>query len=225
VRALVHLVPRAGAGSAFPARFAELLAELRDRAAKHGVAVNALHRLERDAFGRRTPFRAAFELEGDGAGERAEELLAGLGARIDDVAQPDLSSLVVGEDVVFMAPPRTPVRYQYLMRRNASYTHATYLERYANLHSRFGLVTPGHLGYVQLHVEPDVSRRVAARAAIGGWACDSISELYLESQDAFLAALSSSGFGREAIADEEHFVDRASSIDLCSTVEWDPTLG
>jgi hypothetical protein len=222
VRALVHLVPRAGAGPAFAVRFASLLAELRERAARRGLCVNALHRLERDAFGRRTPFRAAFELEGDSAGEGAAQLFEGLAERIDDVAHPDSSSLVVGRDVVFVAPPRTPVRYQYLMRRNASFTHATYLERYTKLHSRFGIVTPGQLGYVQLHVDPDASRRAAARAGIGGWACDSVSELHLSSQEAFLAALASSGFGREAIADEEHFVDRASSLDLCSAVDWDP---
>ena len=222
MRALVHLVPRAGAGPAFAARLAALLAELRQRASQRGLSVNALHRLEGDAFGRRTPFRAAFELLGDEAGDGAEELFEGLGARIDDVAHPDTSSLVVGRDVVFVAPPPTPVRYQYLMRRNASFTHDAYLERYAKLHSRFGLATPGHLGYVQLHVAPEASRRAAARAGLGGWACDSISELHLRSQEAFLAALSSSGFGREAIADEEHFVDRASSFDLCSAVDWDP---
>jgi hypothetical protein len=217
------MVPRAGAGVAFSARIASLLAELRERAAPRGLSVNALHRLERDAFGRRTPFRAAFELRGHAAGEGAEELFEGLGARIDDVAHPDMSSLVVGCDVVFMAPPPTPVRYQYLMRRNAAFTHTAYLERYAKVHSRFGLVTPGHLGYVQLHVDPAASRRAAARAGLGGWACDSVSELYLKSQEAFLSALASSGFGRDAIADEEHFVDRASSLDLCSEVDWDPS--
>jgi EthD domain len=223
VRALVHLVPRAGAGSAFSERFASLLAELREHAAPRGLSVNALHRLESDVFGPRTPFRAAFELRGDSAGDHAEELFGGLGARIDDVAHADISSLVVGRDAVFVAPPPTPVRYQYLMRRNASFTHATYLERYAKVHSRFGLVTPGHLGYVQLHVDPELSRRAAARAGLGGWACDSVSELHLESQEAFLSALSGSGVGREAIADEELFVDRASSLDLCSAVDWDPS--
>jgi hypothetical protein len=223
VRALVHLVPRAGAGTAFAARFASLLAELRERAGSRGLCVNALHRLERDAFGRRTPFRAAFELRGEAAGDAAGDLFEGLGARLDAVAHPDISSLVVGVDVVFVAPPAAPVRYQYLMRRNASFTHSTYLERYAKVHSRFGLVTPGHLGYVQLHVDPAASRQAAARAGIGGWACDSVSELYLESQETFLSALSKSGFGREAIADEEVFVDRERSLDLCSAVDWDPS--
>lgn len=35
-----------------------------------------------------------------------------------------------------------------------------------------------------------------------------------------MRALAESGFGKEPIADEEIFVDRASSLDLCSAVEW-----
>jgi hypothetical protein len=222
VRALTHLVPRAGARDRFGARVAQLVAELRERAAPRGLSVNALRRVERDAFGPRTPFRAALEVAGAEAGADAfDELFAGLGERIDDVTHADLSTLLVGRDVVFVAPPaRAPVRYQYLMRRNASFTHETYLERYRTIHSQFGLVTPGILGYVQLHVDLAASRRCAERAGFGVWGVDSVSELHLESQETFLRALAESGFGKEPIADEEIFVDRASSFDLCSTVDW-----
>ena len=78
----------------------------------------------------------------------------------------------------------------------------------------------GALGYVQLHVDPAASRRAAARAGLGVWGFDSVSELYLESQETFLRALAKSGFGKEPIEDEEVFVDRANSLDLCSTVDW-----
>jgi hypothetical protein len=221
VRALIHLVPRAGAGDRFGARIAALLAELRERAAPRGLAVNALHRLERDAFGKHTPFRAALELVGGNVGpDGIAALIGDFAARLDDVAHPDTSSLLIGEDVVFVPCARTPVRYQYLMRRNAGCTHAAYLDYYRTKHSRFGVETPGIRGYVQLHVDPAASRRAAARAGLGGWGCDSVSELHLESQEGFLRALAASGFGREAIADEERFVDRASSLDLCSTVDW-----
>ncbi len=222
MRALIHLVPRAGAGDRFASRIASLVPELRERAAARGLVVNALHRLERDAFGKHTPYRAALELTG--AQLVPDEVLAvvgDLGPRIDDVAHPDTSTLLIGADAVFVAPAeRSPVRYQYLMRRNASFTHAAYLERYRTIHSRFGLVTPGHQGYVQLHVDPDASRRTAVRAGLGVWGCDSVSELHLESQEKFLRALAKSGFGKEPIEDEEVFVDRASSFDLCSTVDW-----
>jgi EthD domain len=223
VRALIHLAPRAGAGDRFSERVDALVAELRKRAAPRGLAVNALRRLERDAFGKHTPFRAALEIAGgDSDVSVFGDLCDDLGARIADVAHPDLSTLLVGRDVVFVEPPaRSLVRYQYLMRRNASFTHESYLERYRTIHSRFGRITPGIQGYVQLHVDLGVSQQLAARAGLGVWGCDSVSELHLESQETFLRALAESGFGTQPIADEEIFVDRARSQDLCSAVDWD----
>lgn len=221
MRALVHLVPRAGAGERFHARVAALLAELRERGAPRGIAVHGLDRLERDAFGKHTPFRAGIELTSPDAGADAlTELLGELGERLDEVAHPDASTLLVGDDVVFVEPQRTPVRYQYLMRRNAAHSHESYLDYYRTKHSRFGIETPGRPGYVQLHVDRDASRRAAARAGLGIWGFDSVSELHLESLEGFLNALATSGFGTEPIADEEIFVDRARSLDLCSAVDW-----
>jgi len=223
VRALVHLAPRAGAGDRFSERVDALVAELRKRAAPRGLAVNALRRLERDAFGKHTPFRAALEVSGGDSDVAVfRDFFDDLGAQIADVAHPDLSTLLVGRDVVFVEPPaRSPARYQYLMRRNASFSHESYLERYRTIHSRFGRITPGIQGYVQLHVDLEVSQQLAARAGLGVWGCDSVSELHLESQETFLRALAESGFGTEPIADEEIFVDRARSQDLCSSVDWD----
>jgi hypothetical protein len=223
VRALTHLAPRAGAGDRFSERVDALVAELRKRAAPRGLAVNVLRRLERDAFGKHTPFRAALEIAGGDSDVAVfGDLCDDLGARIADVVHPDLSTLLVGRDVVFVEPPaRSPVRYQYLMRRNATFTHESYLERYCTIHSRFGRITPGIQGYVQLHVDLGASQQLAARAGLGVWGCDSVSELHLESQETFLRALAESGFGTEPIADEEIFVDRARSQDLCSAVDWD----
>jgi EthD domain len=222
VRTLTHLVPRAGAGDRFSARVDALVAELRERAAPRGLAVHALRRLDRDAFGKQTPFRAAVEVVGGDSDDTVfEDLFKNIGAQIADVAHPDLSTLLVGSDVVFVEPPpRSPVRYQYLMRRNASFTHESYLERYHAIHSRFGRMTPGIQGYVQFHVDIDASQRIATRGGLGVWGCDSVSELHLESQETFLRALAESGFGTEPIADEEIFVDRARSQDLCSAVDW-----
>ena len=223
MRALIHLAPRAGAGDRFSERVDALVVELRKRAAPRGLAVHALRRLERDVFGKHTPFRAAFEIAGSDTDVAAfDDLFDDLGARIADVAHPDLSTLLVGRDFVFVEPPsRSPVRYQYLMRRNASFTHESYLERYRTIHSRFGRITPGIQGYVQLHVDLAASQQLAAPAGLGVWGCDSVSELHLESQESFVRALAESGFGAEPIADEEIFVDRARSQDLCSAVEWD----
>ena len=214
-------MPRAGAGERFAQRVGELAATLRERATPRGLEVNALHRLERDAFGKQTPFRAGLEVTGEADDTAFADLFKGLGAQIADVAHPDLSTLLVGRDVVFVEPKlRSPVRYQYLMRRNASFTHQAYLERYHTIHSRFGAMTPGIQGYVQFHVDLDASQRIAIGAELGVWGCDSVSELHLESQETFLRALAESGFGTEPIADEEVFVDRARSQDLCSAVDW-----
>ena len=138
------------------------VADLRARAAPRGLAVNALHRLEArrvrqaDAVSRRDRGCA-----GDATAPRSRSCSADLGAQIDDVAHPDASTLADRRGRrVRGAAGRPPVRYQYLMRRNAS-LHARGVPRAlcSKIHSRFGLVTPGHLGYVQLHVDP---RRVAA---------------------------------------------------------------
>jgi hypothetical protein len=81
-------------------------------------------------------------------------------------------------------------------------------------------VTPGIEGYVQLHVDLERSRSAAALAGCGTWGVDSISELYMESLETFLAAigdLTNDGGARE---DEEIFVDKSRSIDFTSRVDW-----
>jgi hypothetical protein len=219
MKLLTHLAPRAGASAAFGERAASLTAELREAVHADGLSVTRLVRLDESPFGRRAPWHTTLEIRGEGVTpERAAELLAGVGGSLDGVAHPDLCTALFGEGVVFVASTGAPQRYQYLMRRNASFDHAGYLKRYREVHSRFGVETPGILGYEQLHVDPEASRRVALAAGFGIWNVDSVSELYLESQEVFLSALAESGFGSEAIADEEVFVDRANSVDLCSQV-------
>lgn len=230
MKALIHLVPRSVPASAveqarFEAALRETAEDLRGRGRSSGLSVHLMLRLSKDLFGPRTPYRAALEICGAPdrkASDRAfdDALWTGLGARLADVARTDLSTLLVGEDVTFIASQRAPVRYQYLMRRKAGYSHDAYLARYREIHSRFGLVTPGILGYVQFHVDPEASRRAAALAGLGVWDVDSVSELHLESAEIFLGAIAHSPVGAEAIADEEIFVDRAASFDFCSTVEW-----
>jgi hypothetical protein len=221
VKALLHLVPRAGEDGAFATRVGELSAELRGNAPA-GIAVNAMRRLPRDPFGADTPYAAALELCGAEAGEAdVAALVSGVGARIDEVAHADLSTCLFGEDVAFVASEeRAPIRYQYLMRRNAAFSHASYLQRYRELHARFGIETRGILGYVQFHVDAEASRRLAREAGLGVWGVDSVSELHLASLETFFEGLKEGDGGAGAIADEELFVDRARSWDFCSTVEW-----
>ncbi len=217
MKTLVHVVPRAGAQEALRVRIGERASELHARGRDRGVAVAWLERLPEDPFGRRTPYRHTLELCGGGARDAAD-LLAGAGAILEDVAHPDLSTSLVGAPHVFVAGAEAPVRYQYLMRRNAAFDHAAYLERYRDVHSAFGAKTPGIEGYVQLHVDPEASRDVASAAGLGVWGVDSVSELHLASVETFLAAVAKSDVGAQAIADEEVFVDRARSMDFCSRV-------
>jgi len=223
VKALIHLVPRGGAGLRFDDAVASLAAELRERSRARGLSLNLLTRLDPDPFGARTPYRATLEIAGAAlARDPGPALWGAIGDRLDAIAHPDRSTLLLGEEVVFVASQRAPVRYQYLMRRNASFSHADYLDRYRRVHSRFGSKTPGILGYVQFHVDRAKSRRAAYEAGLGVWGVDSVSELHLDSLEVFLREISGSTIGPEAIADEERFVDRARSEDFCSRVDWSP---
>lgn len=218
VKFLSHIAPRAGAEDACSEQVALLVEQLLDHTAGETLTIESLVRLPDDVFGARAPYGATLDFRGDAVTpDRLAELLEGLGDRLHDVAHPDLSTALLGEDVVFIEPESsTGVRYQYLMRRNASYSHSAYLKRYREIHSKFGLRIPGIKGYVQFHVDPAASRRVARAAGLGTSGFDSVSELYLESLDTFLAAVSTSTVGPEAIADEEVFVDRGNSHDFCS---------
>ena len=226
MKALIHLAHRSGAEEAFDGRLREVTQELREHPQAGGLEINAMLRLQDDPIGRRTAFRGTLEIKAErGGAERIAPLVAGLVGRLDDVAHPDLSTMLLGEEVVFLAADHAPIRYQYLMRRNSSFDHDAYLKRYREIHSEFGVKTPGILGYVQFHVDPSASRHLAAQVGLGVWGADSVSELHLESLGTFLAAIAKSEVGRQAAADEEVFVDRANSFDFTSRVEWDERAG
>jgi hypothetical protein len=221
MKALIHLVPRAGSEAQWNESVCELVDELREHADTGAARVNGMLRLEDDPFGSATPYRAAIELIASGAGVAPfESQLAGLGERVESFAHPDLCTALVGEEVVFVRSERTPIRYQYLMRRNTRFDHAAYLKRYREIHSRFGLETPGIEGYTQFHVDPAGSRQLAAIAGVGVWAVDSVSELHLGSLEHFLDEVAKSAIASSAAADEEVFVDRPRSADFCCKVDW-----
>jgi hypothetical protein len=179
-------------------------------------------RVERDPFGRRTPYAGALEVRG-GDSAPAEALVGlagGLGARFGEAVHADLCTALVGNDHVLLAAERAPVRYQYLMRRREGFSHESYLRRYREIHSRFGCATPGIRGYVQLHVDPAATRSAARAAGFAGWEVDSVSELHMDSLERFLAEIARSTIGADATADEEVFVDRPRSLAFVSSVTW-----
>jgi hypothetical protein len=164
MKLLTHLAPRAGASAAFGERAASLTAELREAVHADGLSVTRLVRLDESPFGRRAPWHTTLEIRGEGVTpERAAELLAGVGGSLDGVAHPDLCTALFGEGVVFVASTGAPQRYQYLMRRNASFDHAGYLKRYREVHSRFGVETPGILGYEQLRTSTASPSSISSR--------------------------------------------------------------
>lgn len=207
---LAHLAPAAGAE-------AELAARLDAEARRHArLGAAALHRVE-SPFGAKSPWRAALELRGETPALVAA--VDGLASRLGDALDAAASTALVGVEHLIVGATGAPVRYQYLMRRRPDFTHDAYLKRYREGHAPFGVRTPGHLGYVQVHVDPEASARAAGASGLGVCDFDSVSELHLASVGAFLRALAGSSIGPEAIADEEHFVDRPRSFDLASRVE------
>ena len=209
---LAHLAPAPGAEAELAAR----LVELADELAARGPEVASLWRVPRDPFGTKTPWRGTLELRGSEA-----ELLAhaaGLAERFGALVDAAASTALIGSEHVLLESPPAPVRYQYLMRRRADFSHAAYLAYYRDVHAKFGLRTPGSLGYVQLHVDPAASRDAAGTSGFGVCDVDSVSELHLASLRDFLRAVAGSTIGAEVVADEERFVDRMRSFDLCSHV-------
>lgn len=203
---------------------AAVLAEARRWAgAQPGAMVTALRQLPGDVFAQATPHMRPYDATIEVTGESLDAdaltaLVQGAAGRLDAVAHPDLSGVLVGRDHVVIACEPTPTRYQYGMRRRSGSTREQYLDHYVNRHARFGLVTPGIEGYVQFHVDPDASRTAAAAAGAGTWGFDSVSELHLASLDTFLTALATDNPATDAIEDEERFVDRPNSVSFTSDV-------
>lgn len=221
MKALVHLTRRAGAGGDFAAAIRSVADELRAREVADGLEIVTLQRLADDPLGKQTPYHGTLEVSGPRADAAVlSDLLAGVGERLAEVAEAASSTLLIGEEVVFVESRRAPIRYQYLMRRRSDFDHAAYLKRYREIHYEFGVRTPGIVGYAQLHVDLDASLAAAERAGLGVWQVDSVSQLHLESLATFFAEVAKSPVPEEARADEERFVDRANSYDFVSSVEW-----
>jgi hypothetical protein len=156
-------------------------------------------------------YDATIEIETDAVGKALVEAVAGLGEHLADAVHGDLSALLVGRNLVFVECEPQPIRYQYLMRRRADFSHEAYLKRYEEIHSRFGVKQGGVRGYVQFHVDIDLSREAAQSAGFGICAIDSVSELHIASLEEFAQAVGLTD-AQAVLADEELFVDRPNSV-------------
>lgn len=206
---------------------AEVLAAVAERAVTTVDArVVVLTQLDDDPFPLAhplaRPYDAVLELQAPAGSDpvvvtdRLAATLAGIADALRPVAHRDLSGVLVGAPQEIVPTDLTPVRYQYFMRRRAGTTHAAYIDHYFHHHAQFGVVTPGIEGYTQFHVDPAATTVVANRLGLGAVGCDSVSELHLESVATFTTAIAESGFGMEAVVDEETFVDRANSVSITS---------
>lgn len=140
-----------------------------------------------------------------------------LGSRVEEHVHVDLSGVLVGSPQEIIPCDPAPLRYLYFMRRKAHTTRDAYLDYYFHQHSRFGFRTPNIAGYTQFHVDPELSAAAARHLGMGSTLCDSVSELHLESLEAFFAgAMADVQLGAEATADEERFVDRENSVSICT---------
>lgn len=213
---LSHIAARARNVDAVSERIASLVT--RWRKVNADLRFDQFQRLPNDPFHPDAPYRATLEIRGcELTPDRLARLLTGFGSEIEDVAQAEASTALFGQEIEFVEPdPLCPIRLEYLMRRKENYDHASYLKRYRDEHSRFGLATPGAHGYMQFHVNLEASQSVAQAAGVGIWTIDSVSELHLHSLDEFLAGVSGSTIGIDAIADEKLFVKRTQSFYLCS---------
>lgn len=162
------------------------------------------------------PHAAALDLTGD---DRAT-LVAAAATALDVLhGTIDRPACVVlgGPSLAIIACPPQPVSYWYFMRRRADFDHDRYLDRYLDVHSQFGLATPGIEGYHQVHLDLDWSASVAAELGVGVTTHDSVSELRLASIETFFAAIAASEVATTAVEDETHFVDRPASVDYVFT--------
>jgi hypothetical protein len=221
MKALIHVQPVEARAEGFGDRFRDAVDAMRLLPGASGLELNRLQRLDEDPLRHRAAYHGTLEIRGAETGRAEVESLTGeLVSRLAPALDLANSCLVIGQEHVFIASARAPVRYQYLMRRNDHFDHEAYLTRYRDVHSQFGIRTPGILGYTQLHVDPEASRAASMHAGIGSWDFDSVSELHLESTESFLSEVARSTVAREASEDERVFVDRDNSCAFCSRVEW-----
>ena len=179
-----------------------------------------------EGIGENRGFDAGLDLrlEEGGSVQSLIDAAQGIGERIADLVHVDLSYAIAGPLHVIIEDREGRVRYLYVMRRRADWSDAQYLAHYSQHHVTYGLRTQGILGYSTHRVDRADSRRAALATGLGAWAVSSVSELYIGAVGEFFEKAMGSQVGDEAIADEESFVDRASSVACMMDVTFDEVI-
>jgi len=81
-----------------------------------------------------------------------------------------------------------------------------------------GFNTPGIAGYTQNYIDVEASASLADKLGLATVAADSISELTMQSVEAFIGNVQLAEVGGAAALDEERFVDRSRNVAFCSEV-------
>ena len=221
-KALVLLAATEGKKRRLVEESEQIAARLLERLASPSKSATVMSSLDIDPFRSAAKihgYEVTIELRANAEPASFAAALEGFADGLRASAHTDLSAstVLVGRDRVFTPSAPQPVRFQYLMRRRADYTHEAYAKRYAEVHSDFGIRTRGVEGYVQFHIDPVASEEAAKLAGFGACDFDSVSELHLKSLTSFLLATPyNATLG--ATKDEELFVDRTNSIMFVSRV-------
>lgn len=186
------------------------------------VRVMVLTQIDDDPFPAANPLCRPFDvvLEVQGPSEQGldalVEPLRGLGDELAQSVHRDLCAVAAGSVQALIDCEPTPLRYLYVMRRRAGTSHDEYIDYYFHRHSRFGPATPNISGYTQFHIDAVASAKASAVVGLPSTGADSVSELLMESLEAFFAGIGDGRLGDAAATDEALFVDRDNSVSFCT---------
>jgi hypothetical protein len=106
------------------------------------------------------------------------------------------------------------------MYRREDFGRADYLDYYDHNHYQFGIKTP-LIDYYQTNISHESTEELAALLGANAINAENISELYLDSVEAFLSTDVMADVSPAAAADEAKFVDRDNSTGFTMEVIYD----
>lgn len=118
---------------------------------------------------------------------------------------------------VFKESGPKALRYHYLMYRREDFGRADYLDYYTHHHYQFGIKTP-LIDYYQTYISHESTAELADLLGVNAIDAENISEMHLDSMDAFLSTDVMAEIGPAAAEDEARFVDRGNSTSFTMEV-------
>ncbi len=141
-----------------------------------------------------------------------------------ELADEDNSYSLIGYHRVFKESGPKTLRYHYLMYRREDFGRADYLDYYTHHHYQFGIKTP-LIDYYQTYIGHESTLELADFLGLKAIDAENISEMHLDSMDAFLSTDVMADIGPAAAEDEARFVDRANSTSFTMEVIYNAMAG